>query len=379
MSSRIVMNSYHWLTAGDDVFPAMLEAIGAAQKTIRFEFYIYAGDDVGKRFRDALREAQLRGVRVQVLIDSLGSLTLSGSFWHPLTHAGGDARWFNPPLLRRFGYRDHRKMLVCDEEIAFLGGFNISSVYLGDGIRSGWSDLALKCVGPVAMELAAAFDEMFERAGFKHRRLSRLRGKPVARHVETEDCRLLLTGPGRGGNPFSNALHHDLSNARDVKMVAAYFLPTWRIRRDLARVVKRGGRVQLILPAKSDVLLSQLAGRSLYRRLLKGGVEIYEYQPQILHAKLMLIDDVVYAGSSNLDIRSLRINYEVMLRIANRQAVADGSRIFDRYLELSHKIEPEVWRQTRTWWRSFKQRWAYFILMRIDPLIVRWSRSRTPP
>jgi cardiolipin synthase len=378
MVSRPASNSYQWLSTGDEVFPAMLDAIASARETVRFEFYIYAADNLGRRFRDALVSAQQRGVRVQVLIDSLGSLTLSGSFWQPLVAAGGEARWFNPLLLRRFGYRDHRKMLVCDESIAFVGGFNINEVYNGDGVKSGWCDLGLKCAGPVANELAAAFDEMFERADFKHKRLSRLRGPAVARNVEQEDCQLLLTGPGRGPNPFSRALGKDLATARDVKIIAAYFLPTWRIRRALGRVVRRGGRVQLVLPGKSDVRLSHLAGRSLYRRILKAGIEIYEYQPQILHAKLLLIDGVVYAGSSNLDPRSLRINYELMLRITNEPVVAEAAEIFARRLALSQKIEPDVWRRSGTWWRRFKQRWAYFLLMRIDPLIVRWSRSRTP-
>ncbi len=378
MASRLESNSYQWLTTGDEVFPVMLDAIASARRTIRFEFYIYVNDVIGRQFRDALIAARKRGVRVQVLIDSLGSLTLPGNYWHSLVSAGGEARWFNPLLLRRFGYRDHRKMLVCDEEIVFVGGFNISAVYQGDGIKSGWRDLGLKCTGHMAQELATAFDEMFDRADFKHKRLSRIRGEPIARHVEGEDCQLLLTGPGRGWNPFSRALHQDLAHARDVKIIAAYFLPTWRLRRDLALVVQGGGRVQLLLPGKSDVFLSQLAGRSLYRRLFKAGVEIHEYQPQILHAKLILIDDVVYAGSSNLDTRSLRINYELMLRIANHQAVSQAAEIFADCARLSQKIEPETWRRARTWWQGFKERLAYFLLIRIDPLIVRWSRARRP-
>lgn len=378
MSSVPDTDSFQWLTTGDEVFPAMLDTIAAATGTIRFEFYIYVNDDLGRQFRDALVAARRRGVRVQVLVDSLGSLTLPGNFWHALVEAGGEARWFNPLLLRRFGYRDHRKMLVCDEQIAFVGGFNISAVYQGDGVNSGWRDLGLKCAGSIAQQLAAAFDEMFDRAGLKHKRLSRLRGKTVARQVEAHDCQLLLSGPGRGRNPFTAALHRDLARARDVKIIAAYFLPTWRLRRDLARVVRGGGRVQLILPAKSDVLLSQLAGRSLYRRLLKAGVDVFEYQPQILHAKLILIDDAVYAGSSNLDTRSLRINYELMLRLDNPAAVNEAQDIFADCARLSRKIELDAWRRGRTWWQRFKERWAYFLLIRIDPLIVRWSRARRP-
>src|SRR5581483_3166363 len=118
---------FKWLRTGDEVFPAMLDAIQCARRSIRLETYTYAPDELGTRIRDALVEAQRRGVSVQVLVDALGSLTLSANFWQPLRTLGGETRWFNPVLLKRFGFRDHRKMLVCDEETAFVGGFNISA------------------------------------------------------------------------------------------------------------------------------------------------------------------------------------------------------------------------------------------------------------
>src|SRR5690606_19544004 len=145
---------------------------------------------------------------------------------------------------------------------------------------------------------------------------------------------------------------------KDVKITMAYFLPTWRLRRALLRVVQRGGRVQLILAGKSDVLVSQLAARSLYRRLLNGGIEIYEYQPQILHAKLMIIDDAVYVGSSNLDQRSLQINYELMIRFQNPRIADQAREVFSKNLKNSEAITSESWRKSRTLWRRFKQRWA---------------------
>jgi cardiolipin synthase A/B len=372
MSRLLKPNSYKWLYSGDEMFPALLAAIASAQKTIRFEIYIYAGDELGMQFRDALVSARQRGVKVRVLIDALGSLTLSASFWEPLLNVGGEVRWFNPVLLKRFGFRDHRKMLVCDEEIAFVGGFNIAMQYKGDGIKSGWHDLGLQVISPLAVQLAAAFDEMFTRADFKHQRLARLRRTAIKRDVVTEDGELLLSGPGRGRNPFNRALRKDLVWAHSVQIIAAYFLPTWRLRHALMNVARAGGKVQLILPGKSDVLLSHLAGRSLYRRLLKAGVEIYEYQPQILHAKLILIDDIVYVGSSNLDPRSLYINYELMLRFENKKLVTEARALFDRDLGFCRRIELESWRKSRTWWNKLKQRWAYFILVRIDPLIARW-------
>jgi len=172
-------------------------------------------------------------------------------------------------------------------------------------------------------------------------------------------------------------LRNDLKLARTVQIIGSYFLPTWAIRRDLIRVARRGGTVQLLFPAKSDVLISQLACQSLYRRLLRAGVEIYEYQPQILHAKLIMVDDAVYVGSSNLDPRSLRLNYELMVRFTGNQTLtAEARDIFNRDLARSRRIELEAWRKSRNWWRRFRERWAYFILVRLDPYVARWQQKR---
>ncbi len=377
MSAALQPNAYEWMRSGDEIFPTMLAAIGSAQSSVRLETYIYAGDELGRQFRDALIAACERDVKVLVLLDAFGSQSLPASFWGPLHSAGGEVRWFNPVLLHRFGFRDHRKMLVCDDTDAFVGGFNISVKYQGDGVKSGWRDLGLRVGGPLVKSLAAAFDEMFERAGFQHKRFARLRRSSAKRSVSAHEAQLLLSAPGRGRNPFLRALRRDLDKARTVQIIVAYFLPTWRIRRDLARIARRGGRVQLILAGKSDVYLSQLAGRSLYRRLLRAGVEIYEYQPQILHAKLMLVDDVVYAGSSNLDPRSLHINYELMLRFPDKKLAASARTCFADYLVHSQRIELEAWRKSRSWWRRLKQRWAYFILARVDPYVARWQQKQS--
>src|SRR5439155_13983296 len=153
------------------------------------------------------------------------------------------------------------------------------------------------------------------------------------------------------------ALRRDLAHARDVRIIMAYFLPTWRIRRALLRVIRQGGRVQLILAGKSDVMVSQLAGQSLSRRLLKAGVEIYEYQPQILHAKLIIIDDVVHVGSANLDHRSLLINYELMIRFASKEMADQARGVFANTLQHTRRITLEGWKKGRTLWRRFRQHW----------------------
>ena len=148
-------------------------------------------------------------------------------------------------------------------------------------------------------------------------------------------------------------------------------LRTWRIRRELADVVRRGGTVDLILPGKTDVMVSQLAAQSLYRRILRGGINIFEYEPQILHAKLIIIDDIVYVGSANLDQRSLQINYELMIRFHDHLFADQARAVFASVQRNCRQITRERWHDTQTLWRSIKQRWAYLLLVRIDPFIAK--------
>jgi len=367
-----------WLRNGREALPAMLAAIEAAQHSVRLEKYIFAAAELGLRFRDALVRAQQRGVRVRVLVDAVGSYSLPRGFWNPLMEAGGEARVFNPIALNRFGIRNHRKLLVCDERVAFIGGFNIAAEYNGDGVTSGWSDIGLRLESPLVAELAVSFDEMFALAEFRHKRFIRFRKTQAKRMVQHPEQQLLLSGPGRGLNPIRAALHRDLAVARDVRLVVAYFLPAWRLRRDLSRVVRRGGRVRLLLAGRSDVAVSQLAARSLYRRCLRAGIEISEYQPQVLHAKLFVVDHAVYLGSANLDPRSLAINYELMVRFQDEALAMEARLLLDEIRKHCVEIELNAWRRSRSLWRKLKERWAYFLLARIDPYIARWQWRALP-
>jgi cardiolipin synthase A/B len=370
--------AWTWLRNGEEAFRAMLAAIEAARKSVCLETYIFSASLLGDRFRDALVRAQQRGARVRVLLDAVGSYGLAGDYWAPLMTAGGKARVFNPLALRRFWIRSHRKLLVCDDAVAIVGGFNIAPEYNGDGVARGWLDFGLRVAGTLVGDLAASFDEMFARADFLHKRFVRLRRPALRRTVTAQDGQLLLGGPGRGRSPIRQALLHDLARARSVQIIVAYFLPTGRLRRMLARVARRGGRVQLILAGKSDLTLSQLAGQSLYRRLLNAGVEIYEYQPQVLHAKLVVVDGAVFVGSANLDPRSMSINYELVLRFQNLQMAAQARTIFADVLPRCRRIELAEWQRSRTFWRRLKQRWAYFLVARIDPYLARWQWRALP-
>ena len=363
-----------WLRSGKEALARMLPAIAEARESVRLEVYIFDGGPATEPLRDALIEACRRGARVQVLVDALGSLTLPDSFWKKLRDSGGECRWFNPLSIRHLSIRDHRKVLVCDGKVGFIGSFNMAAVYQGDGVKQGWRELGLEAHGPVAGELAAAFDEMFARADWSLRGFFKRR-KAVGTMGEAK-ARLLLGGPSRA-NPIRRALLADLRNARRVRIVTPYFYPPWAIWRALLRVARQGGQVQLMLPGKTDVRLAQLAGRSYYRRLMRAGGEIYEYQPQILHAKMFLIDDIVYIGSANLDKRSLSINYELMLRLKEHRLSREAHEIFEGDLAHCLRIDPENWRKSRTYWNRFKTKFARLVLVWADSVVAeyQWRRA----
>lgn len=365
-----------WLRHGREAIEAMLEAIGHARHSVRLETFIFHPDRIGDAFRAALLAAQRRGVRVRVMCDAFGSIGLPTSYWNDLVAAGGEFRWFNPLHIHRIIYRNHRKILVVDDAVAFIGGLNIGVEYGGDGVTSGWRDLGLRIEGALARQLADAFNELFARADGRHRPFQRLRRTRDDDVVAGQDWQLLLTGPGRGHRVLRQSLAHDFAEARSIRIVSAYFLPGLRLLRALKRAARRGAQVQLILAGKSDVPLMRVATRSLYPSLLRAGVEIYEYKPQILHAKMVIVDDVIYAGSANLDARSLGINYEVMVRLPQAALAEDARRIFAEDLRRCHRIDLKLLRRARTRWEKLVLRWAMFLFARLDPYLARRQRRR---
>jgi len=367
---------FQWLRTGRDAFIAMLAAIDGAKLSVRMETYIFASGPLGERFRTALVAAAQRNVRVRVLIDAFGSLYLPDAFWTPLRQAGGEVRQFNPLGFRMATSRDHRKLLICDDEVAFVGGLNVTSEHDGDGVESGWRDLALRLQGPMVVELAKSFEAMFVRASMPHGPFAMLRRSSFRSDFMGEGGKILLSGPGRGRAHLTWTIIGDLTRARTVRIIAAYFLPPVRIRRALARAARRGGSVELILPGRSDVPVARLAGQNLYGRLLRAGVAIYEYEPQIMHTKLMIIDDACYVGSANLDPRSLSINYELLLRLTDAQALAEAKEIFDDHRAHSRRVDRRAWMAGRTLWQRFKAKWAYFFLARVDPFLTRYQARR---
>ncbi len=354
----------HWYDTGAGMLAAKLAAIVGATRSVRLEQYIFQASAVGERFRDALTAAARRGVAVTVLLDDVGCLGLSRSYFRELEEAGGRIVWFNPMRWRLWTFRDHRKILIVDEKTAFLGGCNVAPEYDGDGVREGWRDGGVGISGPVVRVLVEAFESQLEKAGNKIW-LARRHGRNG--WVEAgPDVSLLLMRPGLQQGAFQAALRKDLLQARDVAMTMAYFLPRGRFKRALRRAARQAHLFRLLVPGKSDIPMMSVATRALYGPLQRSGVWIFEYQPQVLHAKIVVVDDIVYVGSSNLDPRSLSINFEVMLRVRSPELAQRARETFQHDLEHSLPAPRLSWRKPQNWWVRLKQKAAHFFFAWLD-------------
>ncbi len=369
-----------WLANGAVAYRRMLELIEAARTSIRCETYIWGDDVVGARFLAALTRAAARGVGVRVLVDGAGSSALRADYWHDLEAAGGGVRVFNPLTFRHFSLRNHRKLLLVDDAVSITGGFNIAADYDGDGISAGWRDFGLELSDPAALrQLASSFDSLFADHLIRNWLMRRLRKGPPRRPLfYQQPGPILFSGPRLTRNQFSRELLATLREAQHVRIASAYFVPGLRLRRALRAVARRGGTVELLLAGKTDVPLAQHAARSLYGSLLKDGVRIWEYQPQILHAKLALLDDSVFVGSANLDARSLAINYELTVHLQDARLAAEAGATFAADLLQSKAITYDAWGKSRTWFARLRGAWARFLITQVDPWLARRQMRDIP-
>ncbi len=365
-----------WWWKGDSFFEELERRISGGLKSIRLEFYIFRSDASGEKLLTQLVAAAARGCRVQVLVDGLHSPGISSGFWNPLLESGGLVRIFNHRSSRHPWIRNHRKLTVVDEEWAVVGGFNVADEYVGDGCHRGWLDCGMSLEGAPARKLAEDFDRMWSRVSdgtgsvsFPH---EFVRPNHLALNDEFE---LLRSGPGQIGRSLPSALCQDIRQPGDIALATAYFLPGTRLRRALLRAARAGRRVQFLLPGITDVPLARRAGRYLYNRFLKAGVEIYEYQPQILHAKLYVAGGAAYVGSFNLDVRSLRLNHELMVRTVRPQLVAEALQAFSGWLTSSERIDPTTWSTSRGIWEKLREKMDFWVLARLDPFISRQLES----
>jgi cardiolipin synthase len=357
---------FRWLATGSATFETMLQHIERARHSVALEFYICKPGAVSDRFRAALIAASLRGVHVQVLLDAFGSDAVAGGYWRELERCGGQLRWFNPMRLLRLTFRNHRKLLVTDRATAIVGGLNLADEYDGDGVTRGWRDVALELQGPTVDALAGSFERMWALAAFDASSLRDfVRGNPRLDGGVSGPA-LLLTGPGCRSAEVRRELYADLRTASRVSVHAAYFLPSQAFGCMLAEVALRG-EVRILMPANSDVPVAQLAAWHAIRRLGNVAIRFFEYLPQMMHGKLLVVDDVVYVGSANLDVRSRLINYELILRLPVPALAEQARSMFDADLRHSRPILVP----RSSWWQRLQQRAAYWLLKRVDPYVAR--------
>jgi len=346
------------LDGGAQAFPPMLQAIDAAREDVLLEVYSFAPDGVGARFLEALAAAARRGVRVRVVVDGWGTSPHGGEIASQLGAAGGVVEIFNPILLAPLGRwrRNHRKILAVDGEVAFLGGINVGDEYgWAEAPREpAWADLALEIRGPTAEWL--------------QRRARRERGSSPAGPL-----RVWLSGLG-GGRRLRRRYLKAIGGARvKLSMAHAYFLPDRHLVRSITAAARRGVRVRLVLPARSDVLLARPAVRRLYRRLLMAGVDLREWPASVLHAKVAVVDGLrLLLGSFNLDPLSLA-NLEALAEAEDREVAAAGERWIEARLAEAVPVRLDDVRGTRLglWWEEQVGRFAGWLARWVGRLMAR--------
>jgi cardiolipin synthase len=380
-SPLVAGNRVSLLLDGPATYQAMFAAIEGARDHINMETYILEADEVGQRFAAALIAKQRQGVTVNLIRDSVGTLSTPKEFFTALTDAGINVVEFNPvnPLTAKAGWevnqRDHRKLLVVDGQTAFLGGINISSVYSGGSFSQGskndrpgnkqpWRDTDLQIDGPVVAELQKLFIATWEKQ----------KGKPLAPRnyfpkLTRQGNEVVHALGGSPDEPYS-VIYATLISAIDsaeteILLTNAYFVPDPQLIASLKGAVVRGVDVKIVLPGATDSALVFHAGRSYYDELLAGGIKIYERQNALLHAKTALIDGVwSTVGSTNLDWRSFLHNQEVNAVVLGKEFGQRMRAAFDDDLAQSKQVTLEQWQRRSPLERAketFGRIWQYWL------------------
>ncbi|MDB4989738.1 MAG: Cardiolipin synthetase [Myxococcaceae bacterium] len=338
----------------------MLEAIVAARYEILLEMYWFGSDRTGRRFADALIERARAGLCVRVTYDAIGSLEAGTAMFDEMRDAGVEVHEFNPiaPWRTRFSFarinqRDHRKLLVVDGVTAFTGGFNLGDPWApkeegGQGFR----DDGVEVTGSAALELRAVFYRTFPAHPIALK-------QPPLNDGATEVTILASDLHAERRNIYDGYVNAIARETRDIIITNSYFIPAKRVRRALARAVLRSVRVRVLMPRDTDVRLAQLASRHLYKRLLRDGVELYEWAGGILHAKTAVVDDHWCTGGSfNFDARSVYNNLELNVAVVSEEVNAALRRRVELDLADSVKIDPVQWSK-RSWFIRVVERIVY--------------------
>jgi cardiolipin synthase A/B len=369
-SPLVTGNAVTLLQDGEATYRAMFKAIDGAKRHINLESYILQDDETGQRFADALIAKRRQGLLINVMHDGVGTLETPETFFDRLRAAGIQVVNYNPvnPLKAKAGWdvneRDHRKLLVVDGEIAFLGGINISAVYSGSspGAKGGsgrskaktgdkeeerrWRDTHLRIEGPVVTELQKSFLEVW--ATQKGPPLDSAAYLPTRREARGQQVvRAIASSPNDSYSPIYATLISSIEHAeKRIWIMMAYFVPDPQLMAALSDAARRGVEVKLILPRHSDAKLVQSAGRAQYGLLLESGVQIYERREVLLHAKTAVIDGVwSTVGSANLDWRSFVHNLELNAVVLGTDFAGQMEQSFERDLAVSDKLTLEAWKQ----------------------------------
>ncbi len=334
------------LLNGEQIFPAMLEGIRSARRTVTFAQYWYGRGPVASELAAALAERCRAGVGVKMLLDAFGSRNISRDSVEQMRNAGCHVLVFRPlGQLATANYRNHRRILVIDGRIGFTGGAGVGRKWMGDGrVEDHWRDTDVRVEGPVVEYLQRGFAESWLEAT----------GMPLegeAYYPRPWEPRGQVAAQVIAGSPlagrfsiYSMFLLAIASAQRSIYITNPYFLPDATLTDALLEAVRRGVRVAVLAPGPIDYNLVRRLSRARFGRLLQGGVEIYEYNPALLHAKTMIVDGVwATVGSANLDNRSFAINAELNLAVYDAGVAQRLERIFTDDLRYSSKVDYERW------------------------------------
>ncbi len=335
---------------GDEAYRAVLGLIEEARDHIHAQFFILDVDPVGKRFIHALAARARAGIRVRLLLDAVGSWRALRRLVRPLTRAGGEVAEFLPalPLHRKWSahLRNHRKLLIADGTTAFCGGMNIGKYYMGPKREAHqWRDIGAVIRGPAVRDLQVIFldDWAFatEEAGPPGHLFPSFAPVPGISE-RTGMLQVVTSGPDRALRPIYQGVFTAFTSARRRIWIATpYFVPDDAIRTSLENAALRGIDVRLVVPEKSDLRMVWLAGRSYFDDLMLSGVKIYLYRHTNIHSKVLIIDDDVgVVGSSNVDIRSFFLNFELGVFLYGEREIAQLASAFEEDISRSLRLDP---------------------------------------
>jgi cardiolipin synthase len=354
---------YEVLRNGDQAFPAMLDAIAKARSRISFESFIYEDGEVGDRFTEALVAAANRGVTVRIVLDAFGA-TLSRGSQQKLTDAGVSIVWFNtlrPWTIEETNYRTHRKVLVVDGDVAFTGGMGLGDHWLGDAqSREHWRDTQFRVIGPAVRALESSFYENWIESGG----LSAPALDPERPPQGTGARSVVIWSNPTGGASNVKLLYLlSIAAARErIDIQSPYVILDASTRHAIDSARQRGVRVRILTDGEpTDAKPVKFASRAAYERLLERGVEIFEYEPTMMHVKAMVIDGAwSVIGSANLDNRSLELNDEVTVGVADEELAAALTRDFEADLTRTQALKLEAWRSRSLLQKSREWFWSMF-------------------